>query len=1142
LTPRPLAVVVPARDDRGVGRRRAQGDTDASGDVRVVTGVAAGARRAAALAWLRRYPADHEVVLVGPTLEACDDLARELTLQTGALFGVTRLTFGRLAGQLAAPALAATDSLPANGLTLDAVAARALQHVAAAGGLGYFTPVAARPGLPRAAAATVQELRLEHVLPAALAAVEPAGPALAALATRLESEMTAAGVADRATVVAAATAAATAGEGAGVGLPLLLLDVPIASEAEAGLLRALAARAPAVLATVPAGDARSLAFLEAALGVAAETLTATAPGSLGTLQTHLFADVTPPRQTVDATVSLHSWPGEARECVEIARRIRDEAAAGTPFDRMAVFVHAAADYRAHLEEALRRADIPVFFARGTTRPDPSGRALLALLACREEGLSARRFAEYLSLAQVPTPGEQQTRAADVDVLWVPPEDDLLPPTTAPAPPSDADAALPVDDPEAEPVVGGTLHAPWRWERHLVEASVIGGQDAIGGKERWARRLAGLEHELRLQRAAIAVEDEARAERADRELADLGHLTAFALPLIEQLAALPARAPWGEWLHHLQRLAAVTLRTPEHVLATLAELAPMASVGPVELVEVQQVLAGRLRELTVPPPRRRYGAVLVAPAERARGMAFDVVFVPGLAERLFPRKIVEDPILLDAARERLSAAADRGRGGRRTSGRVRPLELATQATRVAHERLALRLAVGAATRTVVLSYPRLDIEQARPRVPSFYTLEALSAAEGHLPGFDEIAARARGRHDVRIGWPAPAAPTAAIDDAEYDLAVLRPLLDAETEAPVGAAHYLLGTNPHLARALRARARRWFPKWNVADGLVDPDDLARAALARHQLAARSYSPTALQNFAACPYRFFLQAVLRLKPREEPVAIEMLDPLTRGALFHDVQFRVLTALRERGTLPVRPDTLDAALAVVDTALRAVADGYRDQLAPAIERVWDDGIDGIRADLREWLRREAESDGRWAPHRFELSFGLPLGERAYADPASVPEAVPVIGDLTLRGSIDLVERHADGRVRATDHKTGKVRARTDVVVGGGEILQPVLYALACERLLDEPVESGRLYYCAASGGFEERVVPLDATSRAAAAEVAAIVGRALADGFLPAAPAPRACFYCDYRTVCGPYEELRVKRKPAARLADLTRLRAMP
>ena len=45
--------------------------------------------------------------------------------------------------------------------------------------------------------------------------------------------------------------------------------------------------------------------------------------------------------------------------------------------------------------------IPAWFERGTRRPDPAGRAFLALLACAEEHLSARRFAEYLSLGQVP---------------------------------------------------------------------------------------------------------------------------------------------------------------------------------------------------------------------------------------------------------------------------------------------------------------------------------------------------------------------------------------------------------------------------------------------------------------------------------------------------------------------------------------------------------------------------------------------------------------------------------------------------------------------------------------------------------------------------------------------------------------------
>ena len=41
--------------------------------------------------------------------------------------------------------------------------------------------------------------------------------------------------------------------------------------------------------------------------------------------------------------------------------------------------------------------------------------------------------------------------------------------------------------------------------------------------------------------------------------------------------------------------------------------------------------------------------------------------------------------------------------------------------------------------------------------------------------------------------------------------------------------------------------------------------------------------------------------------------------------------------------------------------------------------------------------------------------------------------------------------------------------------------------------------------------------------------VAGALSDGFLPAAPAEGDCEWCDYRRVCGPYEETRVAMKPA-------------
>jgi RecB family exonuclease len=329
--------------------------------------------------------------------------------------------------------------------------------------------------------------------------------------------------------------------------------------------------------------------------------------------------------------------------------------------------------------------------------------------------------------------------------------------------------------------------------------------------------------------------------------------------------------------------------------------------------------------------------------------------------------------------------------------------------------------------------------------------------------------------------------------------------------------------------------------MADGLVEPDAPARAALAHHQLGAR-VPPTALQHFAACPYRFFLYTVHRLEPRDEPVHIEAMDPLTRGDLVHNVQFLVLSALRDAGLLPVTPARIDEAFATLDRALAAEAARQGEELAPAIPRVWDDGVDAVRADLREWLRRQADAADGWVPDRFELSFDVAARDRSHADPASVAHPVEVANGLRLRGAIDLVERRDDGRLRVTDHKSGKVSAPDGVVVGGGQVLQPVLYALATERMLDAEVVEGRLYYCTAVGEYTQRVVSLDAQSRGAIATVVDTVGAALRDGFLPAAPVKNGCAWCDYRAVCGPYEEVRVARKPADRLAALVRLRSLP
>jgi ATP-dependent helicase/nuclease subunit B len=1080
----------------------------------LIVASSASARLAEARRWIASLPRDAEALVVAAHGHAADELARADAAEHGARFGLRRATIDRLAFQLAAPALARRGAAPATSLTLAAVVTRAVYRLHERGALGRFAEIALRPGFPHAAVRTVEELRGAGIAADRLRRAVPGAADLASILEAMEREMAELRLADRAEILALATAAIESGDAFPSPLPLLLLDLAPEQEREWDLVASLTTSAPSVLATAPRGDAAAIARFESMLGIRASVADdEEAPEtSLALLKRHLFEDSGPAPREKDATVSVASWPGEARECVEIARRVQEQAAAGVPFDRMAIFLRSPNAYRSHLEEALRRASIPACFARGALRPDPAGRALLALLACAAESLSARRFAEYLSLGQVPDPD------AASDDAWAPPEHDLAPATAATraeAPVAAPDGGRP-PDPDAG-VLQGALRAPWRWERLLVEAAVI------GGRERWVRRLDGLIEEIALRRKDLAGDD-ARAARLDRVAGDLDHLRAFALPLITRLSELPRSATWGVWLEHLRGLAGAALRRPHGVLGVLAELTPLGPVGPVELIVVQHVLAPRLRELAAPPATRPEGAVFVAPIEMARGLAFDVVFTPGLAEKLFPPRILEDPLLPDESRRGLPAGL-----------------LATQDSRVQGHRLALRLAVGAAERHAALSWPRVDVEMARARVPSFYGLEALRAMEGRLPGFDELRGRAEAGGHSRLGWPAPEDPVRAIDDTEYDLAILGRLKEAGAGPSAGAAHYLLEANPHLRRALRARGNRWIRKWTYADGLVAPDADAMAALARHQMGARSYSPTALERFAACPYQFLLQAVHRIEPREEAEALETIDPLTRGALFHQIQFEVLTALRDRGKLPLDPGHLEEADRILEEAAARVAASWQDRLAPAIPRVWADGIAAIRGDLREWLRRSTEDAKGWVPHRFELSFGLLDRDRPTADASSVPHPVTVLDRVSLRGSIDLVERREDGTLRVTDHKTGKARVEQGAFVYGGKALQPLLYALVVEALLGAPVDSGRLYYCTADGGFAEREMPLDEETRAAAGSAIGVIARALEKGFLPAAPAAEACRWCDYRPVCGPNEQVRTARKTRDGLEDLEYLRDM-
>jgi hypothetical protein len=468
--------------------------------------------------------------------------------------------------------------VPVTAIVREAIATRVAAEALRGGKLTHFSGVAEFPGFPRSLTKTLDDLRLNRADSGKLEEYGESGPDLAYLMTAYGRELEALRFADYASRVAIALRAVAAGKHPFTDRPVLLFDSYPATIAEIEFVEALMSRAPAKL---------NLRLLRDDTPV---------QNSLQSLQRYLLSESSdvPPNRPIDASFSLFSSSGEALECVEITRKILRAVGEGITFDEVGILLRSVERYQPLVAEALRRAGIPAHFTHGSRRPDPAGRSFLALLRCAQEGLSASRFAEYISFSQFPE--------------------------------------------------GELPRSGRRWERFLSDAAVV------GGKDRWERRLHGLAEELHREHGAA--QDETDKDRIAARINDLDDFSGFALPLIQRLAALPARANWDGWLQQLHELSEVSLKDSETVEGLLDQLAPMSEIGPLDIDDVLRVLSNHLNTIRHNTDESRYGKVFVGNIEEARGLVFRTVFVPGVNEGMFPRPILEDPLLLDPQRKNL----------------------------------------------------------------------------------------------------------------------------------------------------------------------------------------------------------------------------------------------------------------------------------------------------------------------------------------------------------------------------------------------------------------------------------------------------------------------------------------------------------
>ena len=383
--------------------------------IRLIESSSAQLRLQEARAFVETHAARGDVWLVGASRGAVDDLARSIAVSAGATIGLHRFSLTQLAARLAAPILAAQGLAPVTYLGSEAVAARATFDAQRDAALHYFAPVARTPGFPRALARTLQELRLANVNSDRLGRrnCRSAGRTWPSCSSDSTSSSPA-----RAPRIGRRSSTRRRGRSISFQLParqlpasLLLLDVPIDSAVEFEFVRALlvrhrAARTRASTRDRPLRRHRHHGPLKS-LGLERELLEQTGTSDLVALRRYLFARSQPPVREPAGDVRLLFRAGRR------ARMRRDRAPdppGGAPRravrrDRGASCGRRSATSGCSSMRSGARCPTTRLRAR-LVRPRHAPSASRRPRVPRDprlrlEHLSARRFAEYLSLAQVP---------------------------------------------------------------------------------------------------------------------------------------------------------------------------------------------------------------------------------------------------------------------------------------------------------------------------------------------------------------------------------------------------------------------------------------------------------------------------------------------------------------------------------------------------------------------------------------------------------------------------------------------------------------------------------------------------------------------------------------------------------------------
>jgi ATP-dependent helicase/nuclease subunit B len=471
--------------------------------------------------------------------------------------------------------------------------------------------------------------------------------------------------------------------------------------------------------------------------------------------------------------------------------------------------------------------------------------------------------------------------------------------------------------------------------------------------------------------------------------------------VRRLATFMLRAAYGLEAPPVSETSRLDLRAFEQTLRLVNELEGWAELGG-ELSGDATLAALEAVTVRLGSPAEA-GRVAVLDLLRARTRRYEVAFVLGLEEGSFPRRSSDSPFLGDDERRELDA--------RRGARLERP-------DPVSRGRYLFYTACTRASRRLYL-VREVASDEGSPRQASPFWDEARS-----LFAPDDVARWTRRRPLSALTWPLEQAPS-----ERERLRALAALAVGERDSARELAR-ANGWSRRLDRALSASRR--------------PTRLTNPVVLAELRSRMSFGATELEAFATCSSIWFVERLV--SPRSIDAEV---DAKLRGSIAHTVLHRFFAGLpKEVGTERVEAARLDESLRFLNRCLDEALAGIRQELSDLERR---ELTGGLRRDLENFVRAEAEADLPLVPRRFEVSFG---SER------SAPELQRglELGDFTVSGKIDRVDVDPlSARGIVQDYKSGKT-AYSAAKIESELRLQIPLYMLVLRDLIGiEPL--GGLY-----------------------------------------------------------------------------------